>query len=86
MATATRRSKQAGGQSQAAHDPHKPSKHSFWRANSLSLVCFALFFIFVIGQSITGLREFNADQRSHREPESTYGEYLTDGHFWEGLT
>ena len=74
------------GSPQAAHQPQKPSQHGFWRANSLSLVCFALFFIFAFGQSVTGLREFNSDQRTHGEPESSYGEYLTDGHFWEALT
>jgi succinate dehydrogenase hydrophobic anchor subunit len=73
-------------QTQAAHRPQKPSKHGFWRANSLSLVCFALFAIFAFAQSVTGLREFNSDQRTHGEPESSYGEYLTDGHFWEALT
>jgi succinate dehydrogenase hydrophobic anchor subunit len=80
MATTPRR---ARGSTQAAH---KPSKHGFWRANSLTLVCFGLFLVFAVAQSIAGHREFNSDQKTHDEPESTYGDYLTDGHFWEALT
>jgi succinate dehydrogenase hydrophobic anchor subunit len=63
-----------------------PSKRGFWRANSLTLVCFGLFLVFAVGQSLAGHREFNAEQTSHHEPESSYGDYLTSGHFWEALT
>ena len=80
MATTQRR---AQGSTQAEH---KPSKHGFWRANSLTLVCFGLFLVFAFAQSIAGHREVNSDQTTHHEPESTYGDYLTDGHFWEALT
>jgi hypothetical protein len=63
-----------------------PSKRTFWRANALSLVCFAFFFVFAFLQSVTGHREFNSDQVTHAQPEIGYGDYLTDGHFWEALT
>jgi hypothetical protein len=61
-------------------------KRSFFRANSLSLVCFALFAIFVVGLLFTGFREHNAEQETHQQPELTLGEYATSGAFWEALT
>ncbi len=64
----------------------KPSKRGFFRANNLSLVCFALFAIFVVGLLFTGYRNYNADQESHGEPEVSLGEYATSGGFWEALT
>lgn len=62
------------------------NRKGFWRNNSLSIVCFALFLTFAAGQAATGYREFNADQETHHQPTSTFGAYLTDGHFWEALT
>src|SRR5688572_15381252 len=53
------------------------------RDNSLSLVMFGLFFLFLIGQSITGLHEYNEDQKEHRQSEVSYVEYLGSGHFLE---
>jgi hypothetical protein len=58
----------------------------FVRANSLSLVCFALFAIFVVGLLFTGFRENSAERRTHDQPELTLGEYATSGAFWEALT
>jgi hypothetical protein len=58
----------------------------FVRANSLSLVCFALFAIFVGGLLFTGFRENNAERQTHDQPELTLGEYATSGPFWEALT
>lgn len=40
---------------------------SFWRRNALSLAALALFFAFLIGMTLTGHEEFNADQLSHGE-------------------
>ncbi len=70
----------------AAGSGAKSSKQTFWRANSLALVCFAFFVLFAFAQSVAGHRDFNADQKTHGRPESSYGDYLTDGHFWEALT
>jgi hypothetical protein len=66
--------------------PRKRRSTGFFRANSLSLVCFALFAIFVVGLLFTGFREHNADQKTHKQPELTLGEYATSGAFWEALT
>jgi hypothetical protein len=58
----------------------------FVRANSLSLVCFALFAIFVVGLLFTGFRENSAERQTHDQPQLTLGEYATSGAFWEALT
>ena len=64
----------------------KPSKRGFWQANSLTVVCFGLFFVFAFAQSVAGHRQFNADQKAHHSSEVGYGKYLSSGHFWEALT
>ena len=56
---------------------------SRWRENSLSIVLFGLFAIFLLGQSLTGWQSYNDDRQDHREPTTTYGSYLTTGHFIE---
>jgi hypothetical protein len=53
------------------------------RDNSLSIVLFGLFAIFLVGQSLTGWRTYNAQQEEHREPTVGLGTYLTTGHFVE---
>jgi Domain of unknown function (DUF6766) len=53
------------------------------RDNGLSIVLFGLFAIFLIGQSLTGWRTYNAQQEEHREPTVGFGTYLTTGHFVE---
>jgi hypothetical protein len=53
------------------------------RNNSLALVLFTLFFVFLVLQSITGNREYNEDQREHGEATVGYVEYLGTGHFRE---
>jgi Domain of unknown function (DUF6766) len=53
------------------------------RDNSLSIVLFGLFAAFLVGQSLTGWRTHNADQRAHHEPAVGFGTYLTTGHFVE---
>jgi hypothetical protein len=57
----------------------------FFRENGLSIVLFALFFFSLIGQSITGLKEYNEDQKEHNQPESNYTQYLSSGHFIEAV-
>jgi hypothetical protein len=62
------------------------SKKRFFRDNSLSLVCFGLFAIFVVGLLLTGFRNNNTERRAHNQPELSLGEYATSGAFWEALT
>lgn len=51
--------------------------------NGLSIVMFGLFFFAFIGQYLTGLQEFNGDQKAHGQPAVGYVEYLSEGHFIE---
>jgi hypothetical protein len=53
------------------------------RENGLSIVLFGLFAVFLVGQSLTGWRSYNAEQREHHEPAVGLGTYLTTGHFVE---
>jgi hypothetical protein len=58
-------------------------KH-FLRNNGLSLVWLGLFFVcFFTGQTISGQRSYNEDQRAHDRPELTLPEYLQTAHFVE---
>jgi hypothetical protein len=55
-----------------------------FRENGLSIVWLSLFFFtFILGQTITGQREFNNEQRDHHRPEVSYAEYLRTPHFLE---
>jgi hypothetical protein len=56
----------------------------FLRDNGLSVVLFGLFFLaFIIGQSVTGHREYNEDQKEHGQPVVSFTEYLGGSHFLE---
>ena len=55
----------------------------FWRYNGLSIVLFAFFVGTLWGQSVTGHRHHNHEQRDHGQPEVTYGEYLRSPAFLE---
>lgn len=57
----------------------------FFHENGLSIVLFGLFFFSLLGQSITGLNEYNEDQKEHNQPEASYTEYLSSGHFIEAV-
>ena len=57
----------------------------FWRSNGLSIVLLALFAISLVGQSITGMRNYNEDQREHGEATVSYPEYLVSGSFIESV-
>ena len=56
-----------------------------FRENGLSIVLFGLFFFSLLGQSITGLHEYNEDQAEHRQPTISYTQYLATGHFVEAV-
>lgn len=51
------------------------------RNNSLSLVFFLFFFISLIGQVITGLKEHNEQMQQDGGQTVTLGQYLHSGHF-----
>ena len=53
------------------------------RDNGLSITMFALFLIFLVGQSIAGYKANNSDNEQHRQPPESFGEYLTSGAFVE---
>ncbi len=59
------------------------SLRTFFRSNGLSIAVLTLFVIFMVGQTLTGLHEYNAEQQEHGEPELTFPAYLTSGHFIE---
>ncbi|MDP9440765.1 MAG: hypothetical protein M3P34_00995 [Actinomycetota bacterium] len=55
--------------------------------NSLSLVAFGLFFlVFILGQTMSGQRVYNEEQREHGEAPVPMTEYLTTGHFVEATS
>ena len=51
--------------------------------NGLSIVFLFLFIISFIGQSITGLREFNIEMKEDGGPQLSMGQYISSGHFVE---
>jgi hypothetical protein len=55
----------------------------FFRNNGLSLVLLLIFVGTMLGQTFTGLRAFNDDQRARGQPLVSLREYLGSGHFWE---
>jgi len=54
-----------------------------FRNNGLSIVLFGLFIFTMVGQTLTGFRQYNEGQRDHHQPTIGMGEYLKSGHFWE---
>jgi hypothetical protein len=55
----------------------------FLRDNGLSLALTGFFFVFWIGQAVTGMRVFNEDAARHGKAPAELGEYLSSGHFWQ---
>ena len=55
----------------------------WFRDHGLSLVMFALFAVFLVGQGLAGQRSYNEDQAGHGEPPVALGAYLRTGHFVE---
>ena len=55
----------------------------FWKNNSLSIVLAALFAASMVGQTLTGWFEYNADGGMHSESPVGLSSYLETGHFWE---
>jgi hypothetical protein len=55
----------------------------FLRENSLSIVMFGLFFVFLLAQSLTGWRTANQENQEHHQPTESYVGYLGSGGFAE---
>ena len=55
------------------------------RENSLTIVLLVLFTLSMVGQSITGAAEYDADRQDHGQPPVGYLQYLTTGHFVEAV-
>ncbi len=55
----------------------------FWRDNSLSLVLFGLFFVFLIGQSVSGHHYNNQELLAHGQSAQNYAAYIQSGDFIE---
>jgi uncharacterized protein DUF6766 len=51
--------------------------------NSLVLAFGSIFVLSWLVQSLTGWREYNENQREHRDPTVGWGEYVTRPDFWE---
>ncbi|ANE52671.1 DUF6766 family protein [Flavisolibacter tropicus] len=53
------------------------------RNNSLSLVFFLLFLVSIVGQTITGLRQYNEKMQEKGRQQVGLRQYLSSGHFLE---
>ena len=54
-----------------------------WRENGLSIVLATIFVGAMVGQTMTGHRTYNEEQREHGQQAVSLGEYLRSGHFME---
>ena len=54
-----------------------------WKNNNLSIVLFLLFAASLVGQSLSGWKAHNQDQREHGEPEIRYVEFVQSSDFGE---
>ena len=55
------------------------------RDRALTLCLMAMFLVFLVGQMITGLFEYNATQHEHGQSAVAMLGYLATGHPWEAL-
>jgi hypothetical protein len=53
------------------------------RDRALTLVLVVMFLLFLAGQLITGLGEYNSEQVQHGLAAATITDYLATGHLWE---
>jgi hypothetical protein len=56
-----------------------------WRDNALSIVLFGLFAIFLVGLSLSGHAQENAELAEHGQPALSYGQYVASGGFIEAV-
>ncbi len=57
----------------------------FLYENGLTLVLVLITVGLMTGHSVTGQREYNHDQRDHRQPEISWIEYVQTGHYVESV-
>ena len=62
---------------------HRHPLRRWLRDHGLSIVLAGLFVLFLLGQSLTGQRAYNEEQREHGRPPVDYGEYIGGSHFAE---
>ena len=55
------------------------------RDRALTLVLMAMFVVFLAGQALTGLAEYNSEQVQHGQDAVGMADYLATGHPWEAL-
>lgn len=56
------------------------------RQNGLSIVLGICFLLFIVGQAITGMYQYNEEQQDHGKPTVNFTSYLSTPHFWEATT
>lgn len=57
----------------------------FFRDNGLSIVLAGFFLLFLVGQSVAGLYQYNEEERSHGGEPVSYVDYLGTSHFGEAV-
>jgi len=75
----------AEGTRQAAKAQEHRDFRTILRDNGLSLVLFGLFLLFLGGQSVAGMLEYNQEAQEHGRATLSYLTYLTTGHFAEAV-
>lgn len=61
----------------------RPRASGFCKSHGLSVVMLGLFLVFLVGQSLSGQREYNDERRKRGEAELGYADYLGSSHFAE---
>ena len=57
-----------------------------FRQNGLSIVLTVLFLLFLVGQAVAGMYEYNDEQQLHGQPTVNFINYLGTAHFMEATT
>jgi hypothetical protein len=55
------------------------------RDRALTLTLMAMFLLFLVGQLVTGLAEYNSEQVQHEQAPVSMSDYFATGHPWEAL-
>jgi hypothetical protein len=63
----------------------KSPRSEWFRDRALTLVLMAMFALFLAGQVLTGLHEYNHARLEHHQSAIALGAYFTTGHFMEAL-
>ncbi len=58
---------------------------SWIRDCALTLVLMAMFLLFLVGQFVTGLKEYNSFRVDHQQAPIGMSSYLATGHWWESV-